>query len=408
MARSGSPRLFACLGVVLLVVVVAGSVLFGSIAVLANRQAGALPRPAGLAGYVKLENLDSSLILRSLAGMPDRQVLGYVLGAGRNETAFAIVAFGDSLSDPERVSAVLSLGQAFAAAGDSEKATICYRLMTSLAVLSADFHDYQKANLLLQAGDGLTLLGRRTEAEESYDRAQELARYSPVLQPSIRSQLLMLLAAKYDILGLSAKSADAARSAAQAAPARADEAVTVALPSPPVSWQGDESWVKLKSMEMARFQAAIELITTMEARPVGQTEVKRQALERALLAEDQAQDQYYLEQMKKAPTISARLAVARQRSAWLTLKWRVAARGFGLALVPDWESSLRDIEAGLRRALEDQYTLAARAGGRPAGCAAGAPGGDGHPGGRDQTGTDRTLPQRAGARAGQRPDHRDP
>ena len=110
-------------------------------------------------------------------------------------------------------------------------------------------------------------------------------------------------------------------------------------------------------MEMARFQAAIELITTMEARPVGQTEVKRQALEKALLAEDQAQDQYYLEQMRKAPTISARLAVARQRSAWLTLKWRVAARGFGLALVPDWESSLRDIEAGLRRALEDQYTL---------------------------------------------------
>ena len=82
MARSVSPRLFACLGVVLLTVVVAGSVVFGSIAVLANRQAGALPRPAGLAGYVKVENLDSSLILRSLAGMPDRQVLGYVLGRG--------------------------------------------------------------------------------------------------------------------------------------------------------------------------------------------------------------------------------------------------------------------------------------------------------------------------------------
>ena len=252
---------------------------------------------------------------------------------------------------------MLSLGQAFAAAGDSEKASICYRLMTSLAVLSADFHDYQKANLLLQAGDGLTLLGRRTEAEDAYDRAQELARYSPVLQPSIRSQLLMLLAAKYDILGLSAKSADAARSAAQAAPARADEAVTVALPSPPVSWQGDESWVKLKSLEMARFQAAIELITTMEARPSGRPRSSGRRWRRHCWPRTRRRTQYYLEQMRKAPTISARLAVARQRSAWLTLKWRVAARGYGLALVPDWESSLRDIEAGLRRALEDQYTL---------------------------------------------------
>ena len=30
---------------------------------------------------------------------------------------------------------------------------------------------------------------------------------------------------------------------------------------------------------------------------------------------------------------------------WQTLKWRVAARGFGLSLVPAWERSLQDIEA---------------------------------------------------------------
>ena len=356
MARSFPPRLFATAGVVLLAVVVAGSVLFGGFVVLANRQAGALPRPAGLAGYVKAENLDPSLLLRSLAGMPDRQVLGYVLSAGRNESAFAILAFGDSLSDPERANAALSLAQAFAAAGDNEKSSICYGLLARLAVLTNDFHDYQKANLLLQAGDGLAQLGRRAEAEEAYDRAQELARYSPVLQPSIRTQLLASLSAKYGALGLTAKAAEAARAASQPAAARADEPVAVALPAAPVSWQGDESWSRLKSLEMARFQATIELITVMEARPVGQTEVRRQALEAALLREDQAQEAYYLEQMRKAPTVSARLAVSRQRSSWLTVKWRVAARGYGISLAPDWEASLRDIEAALRRAMEDQYT----------------------------------------------------
>ena len=40
---------------------------------------------------------------------------------------------------------------------------------------------------------------------------------------------------------------------------------------------------------------------------------------------------------------------------WQTLKWRVAARGFGLALVPTWERSLPEIEASLRTSQEDRY-----------------------------------------------------
>lgn len=357
MAGSSPPRLITCLLFAALAVVVASTLLFGGIAVLANRQAGSLPRPAGLAGYVKADSLDSSLLLRSLAGMPDRQVLGYVLSAGRNESAFAILAFGDSLSDAERLNTATSLAQAFAAAGDKEKVSVCYGLMVTLAVLSPDLHDYQKATVLLQAGDGLTALGRDADAEEAYDRARELARYSPILQPSIRVQLLQQLGAKYSALGLTDKAAESVRAAAQATTPSPVEAVPVALPTPTVSWQGDESWSRLKSLEMARFQATVELITAMEARPVGQTEVKRLALERALAAEDQGQDEYYLEQLRKAPSISARLAIARQRSTWLTIKWRVAARGYGISLVADWENALRDIEAALRRSLEDRYTL---------------------------------------------------
>lgn len=357
MARTHPPKLATCLVAGISVFAIASSILWGAVAVFANRQMGAPPRPAGLAGYVKTDALDASLLLRSLAGMPDRQVLGYVLQAGRAESAFAILAFGDSLSDSERANALLTLAQVYAAANDTEKASICLGLLANLAVLGSDFHDYQKANLLLQAGDGLAALGRRPEAEDAYDRVLEIARFSPVLQASIRAQLLQSLATKYGALGVTSKSLEASQAAEQPAPSSVTEPVTIALPTAPVTWQDAPTWTALKSAEMARYQAVIELITAMESKAGGQTEAKRQAVAKALLAEDEAQDQFYNDQRPKAASVSARLALSQGRIAWLTLKWRVAARGFGISLVPDWENKLRDLEANLRRALEDHYTL---------------------------------------------------
>ncbi len=352
-------RWVAVLGAVLLVVIALGSVLFGAIAVFANLQANALPRPAGLAGYLRTDALDSSLLLRSLAGMPDRQVLGYVLAAGRTESAFAIISFGDSLSDPERANALATLAPGYASAGDAEKAAVCYGQLVSLAVLGLDFHDYQKATLLLQAGDGLAGLGRRAEAEEAYDRVAELARYSPVVQASIRTQLLRSVSAKYQALGLSTKAQAAAADAdSQAVPASTAPIPVVVLPSPaPAFWQEAQTWSRLQTLQNERFQAAIDLISVMESRPQGGVEARRQALERALVAEDAAQESFYQEQRLRAPNLSARLAVSQLRTSWLTLKWRVAARGFGVSLVPDWESRMRDIEAILKRSLEEHYTL---------------------------------------------------
>lgn len=359
MTRRLPPRLLAVLGAVFLVVAALGSVLFGAIVVFANLQASALPRPAGLAGYLHTDALDSSLLLRSLASMPDRQVLGYVLAAGRSESAFAILSFGDTLSDPERANALAALAPAYASAGDTEKAAVCYGQLVSLAVLGVDFHDYQKATLLLQAGDGYAALGRLAEAEESYDRAAELARLSPIVQPSIRVQLLRSVAAKYALLGRGTKAQAAAADAEGSAfPTVTDSMKAAMPPSPaPAFWQNAVSWTRLQSLQSQRLQAAIDLIAAMESHPQGPVGAKRQALEQALLAEDAAQEAFYQEQRTLAPSISAGLAVSQLRVNWLTLKWRVAARGFGLSIVADWESHIRDIEAALKRTLEEQYTM---------------------------------------------------
>jgi hypothetical protein len=356
MARTSPPPLIAWVLVGLLGLAAIGAVVVGALIVYAGRQVVAI-RPSGLAGSLKRENLDAALLLRDLAGMPDVQVLDYALTTGKTETGFAIVAFSDELDDPDRASALLSLARSYTGANESAKAAVCYQALVNLAALGAGFHDYQRADLLLQSGDGLSRLGRRLEAEEAFDRVGEIARFSPALPAAVRVQLLQTLAGKYTSLERDFKVADVSHGAEEAAEPSADELVVVSLPANVPNWEGEPAWSEVRSREAERVSAAIELITALEGKANDQVESRRLALEKALLAENQAQNAFYARQRPKTNGISARLALARQRVGWLSLRWRVASRGFGLGLVPDWERSLPEIEAGLRAAQEDRYTI---------------------------------------------------
>jgi hypothetical protein len=356
MARTSPPPLILGILAVLLTVATLGAIVLGVLVLYSSRQ-GAAIGPSGLAGALRRDKLDTALLLRDLAGMPDNEVLDYALTTGRTETAFAMVVFSGELTDSERASAFLSLARSYAGGKDPTKAVVCYQALISLASLSADFHDYQKANLLLQAGDGLAGLGRPLEAEESFDRVGEIARLSPYLQAAVRSQLLRTLAGKYAGLERMSKAVDATHAAQETTEASAGAPVIADLPARAPQWEGEPAWTEVRGRESERARAAIELITALEDKAAGQVEPRRLSLEEALLAEEQAQDVFYAGQVSVASGSSARLVLARHRVAWQTLKWRVAAGGFGLALVPSWERSLPDIERSLRAAQEDLYLI---------------------------------------------------
>jgi tetratricopeptide (TPR) repeat protein len=356
MARTSPPPLIAWFLVGLLGLAAIGSAVGGALIVNAGRQAVAI-KPSGLAGNLKRENLDAALLLRDLAGMPDEQVLDYALSTGKTETGFAIVAFSDELGDPERSNALLSLARSYISVTDPAKAAVCYQAVVNLAALGVGFHDYQRANLLLQAGDGLNGLGKFLEAEEAFDRVDEIARLSPSLPAAVRVQLLQALAGRYAGLDRDFKVADVSHSAEEAAEPSADTPVTVNLPAAIPNWEGDPAWAEVRGREAERVRAAIELISALEAKANDLVESRRLAVEKALVAEDEAQNAFYARQRPKTTGISARLALSRQRVAWLSLRWRVAGRGFGTSLVPDWERSLPEIEASLRAAQEDRCTV---------------------------------------------------
>jgi hypothetical protein len=83
----------------------------------------------------------------------------------------------------------------------------------------------------------------------------------------------------------------------------------------------------------------------------------RQSLEQALIKEDALRDQVYRRGMAESDNLLQRAAYARARLEWQILKWRVARQGFGMSLVPDWETQINGSEASLRKAYDDYFAI---------------------------------------------------
>jgi len=355
MSRETFRRLIAAIVALLLVLLAAGLIVWGTIIVLANRQAAVPVRPTGLPANLKPQNIDPLLTLQSLAGIPDADVVAQALAQGKGDTALAILAFAHTFSDLQRATALLTLAQIYSAKGENDRSAYCWQLLTNLAVLSTEFHDYQKANLLLQAGEGMQSLGKREEAEEAYDRVQEIARYSPMLQPPHRVSLLKALATKYVQLERPAKAQEAIHAAEDPAPAGNTPRIGTPLPVRSPDWGDSPAWAQVTARQVERWQLAGAYIAALAEKRAAEEE--GQALKESLLAEDEAWRQWYEEQSQRPMGLGLRAAMARTWVGWLLLKWWVASQGFGLSLVPEWEAQAKEIQGELRRAWEDDYAL---------------------------------------------------
>jgi hypothetical protein len=76
-----------------------------------------------------------------------------------------------------------------------------------------------------------------------------------------------------------------------------------------------------------------------------------EAVRQAFLAEDVAREEFY----RTADTLSLadRLALLHDKLAWLAVKYRVAQRGFGVSLVPEWEAQSAELAATLSSAFTE-------------------------------------------------------
>ena len=61
--------------------------------------------------------------------------------------------------------------------------------------------------------------------------------------------------------------------------------------------------------------------------------------------------------MAGTPQLSTQISIIRERINWLSIKYRVARRGYGISLVPEWEAEAEQIRAELTKSYELLFAL---------------------------------------------------
>jgi len=327
-----------------------GFILVGAYLYLTRKPKPPLLKPLAV---VDVEALVPSLALRTLAGEPEWATLQAALGVGDLDAAYATVVFSPSLNEAARAGHLLLLAQRYSAAGREEQAAICLQQVHSLIVLSPSLSDIARADAALQAASGWMAIGRQGAARLSLKQAEAVAAQGLHLRPAQRRDLWQRLATAYASLGDEEKAA-AARERAERAPGPAAQPEPSLLPSflgelPPSE--------EIEQLQAARQERAATLIRQWIALEGGDVGPEVADLAEFLRREDAARMSYLDQIAETTPHLATQAAVARERAIWLTLKYRIARRGFGLSLMPEWEEKAPLIRSQLIKAYETLFRL---------------------------------------------------
>jgi hypothetical protein len=310
---------------------------------------------------VDTQKIIPGVAIAILAGTSDSASVDDSLAAGDFEGAFAQIAYGTEFSDANRVGTLLLLGNRYAAAKQTTKAAWMYQYAVFLAVVSPLPSDLNRVQTLLEAAQGLKALNMDSNARAALDQAYLIAEYSPALPRDTRAQVAEQIARLYDRFGAS-KLAQNARQLANDTITLADEsAVNLARrpfriqPTDPPA--NPDIVAKLKE----RVAAARELVDALNLNPPKSEADLPDDLVRALgdklYEEDGLRMAYYASQYDASPDASSQLGVLRDKLTWLAIKYRIAKKGFGISLVPEWEDQAADIAQQLNDTYADYFAI---------------------------------------------------
>ncbi|HSJ53098.1 MAG TPA: hypothetical protein VLC52_05060, partial [Anaerolineae bacterium] len=182
-----------------------------------------------------------------------------------------------------------------------------------------------------------------------------IAAGSPYLQMANRRDLLVGLEAAYGALGNVERAA-----ACRAEILEMDQQIQAQPPvqagkRPELPLAGEaHSSPEIGALEESRRQATYALLQAVGGGAEPPTAL-RDALAEALRAEDAAKMAFYQQELEGTSQPSRRIGAHWQMIDWLMRKYQVAARGFGLSLVPEWEAGVAEIQSALSKAHEGLF-----------------------------------------------------
>ncbi|MCS6826134.1 MAG: hypothetical protein NZ553_05900 [Caldilinea sp.] len=292
---------------------------------------------------VRVNLIDSSLALRQLSGDPAAALAAQTMQAGYLETARAILTFATDISPVERSARLSHLARAYLAAGQRDAAAQIYAQVISAAILEDAIPLTERVHLLKLSADGLHKTGFEDAAVDAATQALRIAVQAPGLLPAQRSALFNDLRAVVEQFDRSDPAVETLRLQLRDYVRNpyltgAGLIVTPTLATFPQQIAYDS----LTQEKIAARQQAARILADRIAFTGGvDIEPERQALAQALLEEDQARTHFY--QNPGELSREQQLWLWLDHRAWLVEKARIALQGYGISLLPQWESELDGI-----------------------------------------------------------------
>jgi hypothetical protein len=302
---------------------------------------------------INVDDIDPALALASLGGLPQSDVILEALDKARPETALAVLLFHPTLTNKESAGGFLQLAAVYAENDNRRKAGFSLEMACTIATLAPDISDTVRADVFIEAGEGLIELDNRSLAKFCLDQAFIVAFRSPFLQAAHRRAIFEKLHKNYIILG--------ARTLAR-------ESLTLSANPPSLALFADERTVlpdseavplsqAIQEAEANRWLAAQQLAVLLVERGGNAPQESIEALAEVLVIEDQQKLPYYAREIANTTQLSKKIDFTLAQIDWLSAKHRVARRGYGLSIVPEWETEAEQIRADLTKAYENLFTF---------------------------------------------------
>ncbi len=302
---------------------------------------------------INVEAIDPALALASMGGVPETEVISEALDTGRPETALAAMLFNPNLSNRETSGGFLRLATLYADAGQPQKAEFAYGLAGTVSTLAPDISDTVRADLFIQAAEGLIDLNSAALAQLYLDQAFTIANSSPYLQAAHRRRIFEQLQQNYLALNeraLARESLSLSANPPNLTLVVENETLLPAANPGPLPAEAQQA-------EAERWRAAQELAVLLLERGGQAPPEAVEQLAQALINEDQQKLPYFDRELNNTTQLLQNTDILWAKINWLSLKYRVARQGFGLSIVPEWEAQAEVIRADLTKTYERLFAL---------------------------------------------------
>jgi hypothetical protein len=213
-----------------------------------------------------------------------------------------------------------------------------------------------QADIFLQASAGLIELNEPVLAKFYLDQAFTIASSSPFLQAAHRRSILQQLQKNY----ITIEERELARKSLDLSANPPDLAL---LPEEATSLPTGENVpplpAEIQEAETNRWIKAQELAALLVERGGHAPPAAVSILKEALIEEDRQKISFYETELTTTTQLSQKVAITISKIKWLSIKYRVAKKGYGISIVPEWESQAEaeQIRADLTKTYERLYSF---------------------------------------------------